>query len=420
MKVILAAKSVYPFHPFGGVQKYIYYFAKNLVRCGINVEIVAPQDARAARVEEYEGLSYRLLRPAIYQYLEYPVGWWGVHLFSRSLARYLKKTRFDLLHSFDLTGYQYLKIKSRKPVIAHIFTDNYLSNPISLTNISNIWNFTAARFDKIKEKKVKISPFDDLSVKAQYLGQYMFKVRPLHESLRRCDAAFFEDEIFRGDVAKLYRINLQKCSVVPVGIDIPCVEQALTRTSISRPGLGLGKEDIVLISVNRLAADKGVDKIITALERIVKDIPKLRLIMIGGGYQERELLEMIRQKDLTRYVRHLKNVPEEDLYQYYRLSDIYVCAFSYPGSSISTLEAMACSLPIITTAQPWLVEEGRNGLFLKDNEPGTIGDAVIRLIRENKLKSQGVLSRTMVQKFSWDNIAREAVRRYQDILKLDN
>ena len=111
--------------------------------------------------------------------------------------------------------------------------------------------------------------------------------------------------------------------------DLPCVEQTLAGHSMSRADIGLSAKDVVLISVNRLAADKGVDKIITALGMIVQQVPQVKLIIIGSGYQEKELLEMIVQKGLTKHVRHFKNVLEEDLYQYYRISDIYLCAFSY-------------------------------------------------------------------------------------------
>ena len=82
MKVILSAKSVFPFHPVGGVQKYVYYFAKALAGRGIDLEIVAPLDKGGLRTETYEGLKYTFIRPAIQQYLEYPIGWLCVHLFS--------------------------------------------------------------------------------------------------------------------------------------------------------------------------------------------------------------------------------------------------------------------------------------------------------------------------------------------------
>lgn len=416
MKVILAAKSVYPFHPFGGVQKYVYYFAKHLARQNIDLEIVAPADAGKPRIEKYDGLTYRLLNPSIYKYLEYPIGWLGVHLFSCSLAKYLRQTQFDVLHSFDLAGYQYLKTKNRKPVVAHIFTDNYLSNPISLSNIFNVLNLTAARFDKIKEKKVAISPFDHRAVKLQYLVQYLLKVKPLDQTLRQSDAVFFEDDIFLKEVGELYRLDSKKSHVLPVGVDLSFAESALGGRPLSRVDIGFSEQDIVLITVNRLAADKGVDKIIAALEMMVQQNSKIKLIIVGSGYQEKELLEMIAQKGLGKYVKHFKNVPEKDLDQYYKVSDIYLCAFSYPGSSVSTLEAMACSLPVITTAQPWLVREEENGLVLKTNDPVIIRDAVLRLVRENNLKGKGSISRSIVQKFGWQSIAEKAVEKYKGIL----
>src|SRR3989338_280058 len=417
MKIILAAKSVYPFHPFGGVQKYVYYFAKHLAGQNVDLEIVAPTDAGKPRVEKYDGLTYRLLSPSIYKYLEYPIGWLGVHLFSCSLAKYLRQTRFDVLHSFDLAGYQYLKTKNRKPVAAHIFTDNYLSNPIPLSNVFNVLNLTATRFDKIKEKKVAISPFDSWEVKLPYLVQYLLKVKPLYTSLRYSDAIFFEDDIFLREVGKLYRIDSKKSDVLPVGVDLSLREPALGERPLSRADIGLSPKDIVLITVNRLAADKGVDKIITAIEMIVQEISQIKLIIVGSGYQEKELLEMIVQKGLEKYVKHFKNIPEEKLYQYYKMSDIYVCAFSYPGSSVSTLEAMACSLPVVTAAQPWLIREGENGLVLKTNDPVVIRDAVLRLVRENNLKRQGSISRRIVEKFGWQNIAEKAVEKYKEILR---
>ena len=191
------------------------------------------------------------------------------------------------------------------------------------------------------------------------------------------------------------------------------MEQALAGHSMSREDIGLSAKDVVLISVNRLAADKGVDKIITALGMIVQQVPQVKLIIIGSGYQEKELLEMIVQKGLTKHVRHFKNVLEEDLYQYYRISDIYLCAFSYP-SNISVLEAMACSLPVITTAQPWLIQ-GQNGLFIENNHPVTICQAVLKLI-EQKIFVPGEMSRNISLDYDWPNVVKKAMGSYEQIM----
>ena len=416
MKVILSAKSVYPFHPIGGVQKYVYYFAKHLSQKGVDLEIVAPLDNGNPRTEIYEGLKYTFLKPAIYQYLEYPIGWLGVHLFSHSLNRYLKENQFDILHSFDLTGYQYGRNKVRRSVITHIFTDNYLSNPISLKNPLNLLNLTGNRFDRIKEEKVKISPFSDGATKLKYLAQYLFKIKPVYGSLKRSKAVFFEADIFQNEVNELYHLDPRKSAVVPVGTDIPFIEDVIKTASISRETLGLVDKDIVLITVNRLAADKGVDKIVLALENIVKEDPRAKLIIVGTGYQEGEIYKIIEQKSLKNYVRHFKNVPEEELYDYYNISDIYISAFSYPGSSVSTLEAMTCSLPVITTAQPWLVREGQNGVVLNSNDPKSIEGAVLKMIEKDNLKGQGKISRDIVEGFDWNLIAEKALAQYKELV----
>ena len=418
MRVILSAKSVYPFHPVGGVQKYVYYFAKHLARLGIELEIVAPLDNGKPRTEIYDGLKYRFLRPSIYRYLEYPVGWMGVHLFSRSLNQYLQTAQFDLLHSFDLTGYQYVCNARRRPVIAHIFTDNYLSNPISMKNPLSLFHLTGSKFDRIKETKVKISPFADKATKMKYWAQYLFKIKPMYQCLKRSDAIFYEADIFKDDVNQLYRLDPQKSAVIPVGADIPFIQKSIAEEHISREEFGFSQEDIILITVNRLAADKGVDKIVLALGRIVREMPQVKLIIVGSGYQEKEISALIDQQGLNGHVLHLKDIPEDSLYQYYNIADIYVSAFSYPGSSISTLEAMACALPVVTTAQPWLVRDGANGVYLESNDPARLAAAVLTMIKEDCLQEQGNVSRDIVEEFGWERIARQAFERYEKVLCL--
>ncbi len=417
MKVILAAKSVYPFHPIGGVQKYVYYYAQYLSKEGVDVEIVAPLDEGRPRTEKKEGLTYTLLAPAIYSYLEYPIGWFGVHLFSSSLAKYLQGISFDLLHSFDMTGYQYLKVKDRNPVVSQIYTDNYLCNPIATWNFFNIFSLLGYNTKDIRQKKIKLSSSADGRMILKFPAQYFFKIKPMSFCLDESDAIFLEDEIFRKDVVDLFNINPGKGYVVPVGVDVAFINAQASKHVISRQEIGFKDDDLILITVNRLAADKGVDQVILALDLLKKEIPNVKLIIIGQGYQEKELLKIIAEKGLSPYIRHYKHIPEEKLYAFYKISDIYISAFSYPGSSLSTLEAMACSLPIITTAQPWLVEDNKNGFFLKNNDPQVIKEAVLNLVRQKALEFQGQGSREKIKEYDWQVIVRKAKKQYETILK---
>ncbi len=416
MKIILSAKSVYPFHPVGGVQKYVYYFARHLVAQGVDVEIVAPCDSGQPRQEIFEGIKYALLKPAIYHYLEYPIGWLGVHLFSRSLAKYLRNKNFDVLHGFDMTAYQYAQQKNRRPVITQIFTDNYLCNPISSINPLKFFHFTGIQFSDIKDKKIAISRSSSLFVKTKYFFQYWFKIKPMHKLLRESDRVLIEAEIFKKDIFSLFDLEQAKCSVLPVGVDFAAIQTACREELLTREDVGLKQEDCVLITVNRLAADKGVDKIILAMAEVVPQNPKVKLIIIGAGYQEEEIKQLIERHGLSQHVVHIRNIEEKKLYSFYKISDIFICAFSYPGSSLSTVEAMACGLPIITTAQPWLVPEGANGIVLDNNSPQLIVQAVLRLIEENQLRRRGQLSQEIARQDTWPSIAQRAIRKYESLL----
>ncbi len=412
MKIILAAKSVYPFHPFGGVQKYVYYFAKHLLKAGVDVEIIAPLDDGKPRMEYFEGIKYTLIGPSISSYLELPVGWLGVHWFARNLAHYLKDKPFDILHSFDMTGLYYLNVVGRKPVIAHIFSDNYLCNPITVTKYLGLFGYKPR---DIKKTKVALSPFSGPGTIARYPAQYLFKTRPMLKYLTESEQVLVEGEFFRQEITGLFRLDPAKVSVLPVGVDMEYVRQRAEVSALTKTQLGFSEKDVILLTVNRLAADKGVDKIILALKVIRQSNPAVKLVIVGKGYQEQELLSLINAGGLKEHVRLFKDVREEDLAGYYKVSDLYICAFSYPGSSVSVLEAMAVGLPVVTTAQPWLVSGGRNGVFIANNEPSTIAQAVISLAAGD-LKAKAAVSLDLIKDHDWLQIVRRAQGFYQKIL----
>ena len=77
---------------------------------------------------------------------------------------------------------------------------------------------------------------------------------------------------------------------------------------------------------------------------------------------------------------------------------------------------MACSLPVITTAQPWLVREGRNGIVLDSNDPKSIEEAVLKMIERDNLKGQGKISRDIVEGFDWNLITEKALAQYKELV----
>ncbi len=412
MKVVLAAKSVYPFHPFGGVQKYVYYYALALHRLGIDVTVVAPLDDGQPREELVEGVKFVLLKPSIYKYLELPVGWLGVHRFAHSLDEYLAGIEFDILHSFDMVGLTYAKRSVRKKVIGHIFTDNFLVNPIGFAHLGDFLGVTTA---KIKQEKLALTIKDDVKQKLLYPWQYIFKVFPMHAYVNDCDIVCVEDQSFVDDVCQIYQLSSKTLRVLPVGVHVGASLDGLKRSQM-RKEYGFDPGDIVLITVNRLAADKGIDQLIKAVALLRTVDLRYKLLIVGQGYFEAELLRLIDDLGLSGAVRHVKSVPEGMLLNYYQLADIYVCAFSYAGSSVSSLEAMSVGLPIVTTAQPWLAR-GIEGLFCKDNQPVKLVKAIRELTERSMHQPLIEKARQTALNYTWDALAKEGLTMYKELVR---
>lgn len=105
-------------------------------------------------------------------------------------------------------------------------------------------------------------------------------------------------------------------------------------------------------------------------------------------------------------------IPWEEMPDFYRHLDVLLCASTNEGSCRTVLEAMACGVPVISTAvgeAPQLIEPGVNGLIVSLNglEPDNVGKLVnaIELFREiSSLRDMRKAARQSVMKYSWPNV----------------
>jgi glycosyltransferase involved in cell wall biosynthesis len=99
-------------------------------------------------------------------------------------------------------------------------------------------------------------------------------------------------------------------------------------------------------------------------------------------------------------------VPQDEMPGFYGSIDVYVCASSSEGFSLSVLEAAACGRPIVSTrvgGSEELIEDGVNG-FLVDRDVEAIRGK-LELLRDDRelARSMGIAARrTVEERWSWD------------------
>ena len=385
MKVIIATKSVFHLHNYGGEPKYIYYLNKYLVEMGVDVEIIAPLNRTKKRMEIYEGIKYVFIPPMIDRRIS---AIWHL-LFSTNLAIHLRKKEFDILHSYEMIPYTYLHFKNRAPTIIQ---------PFGLEPFTNLSHLKAIEENVVKRIYVR-----------------HFLQHPWKYCITHADAVAIEGDFQTEQMERLFGVNKEKLFNLPVGVDISSIKERLEEKKVLRKDLGLNDDDFVLISVNRFDSDKGVNYLVDAFNIIKQNLNNAKLILVGTGHEEERIMNQVRNCKLNKDVIHLKNVPEDLLYYYYGLSDLYISPTLQDDFMMGILEAMVCGLPIVSTGQDFLVRSGANGFVVPKRDPQAIADAVLRIYDGDKYKVMGNVSRKMVKDYDMKIIAKTAIVEYEKL-----
>lgn len=198
------------------------------------------------------------------------------------------------------------------------------------------------------------------------------------------------------------------------------------RQEAIRQAAGLAAGETCLLYVGRFSAEKGPRELLRALA-LVKEPP--RLIMIGQG-PEREWCEnFARERALP--VHFAGYVANEELYNYYSLAKVVVIpSVTRPelkeAWSLTVNECMNQGCAVIASdavgaAAGGLVEEGRTGLIVPEQNPAALAAAIERLVSDASLReAMGAAARAKIAKWDYSAMAegfRQAVALMEGLRK---
>ncbi|MEO6809279.1 MAG: glycosyltransferase [Isosphaeraceae bacterium] len=158
----------------------------------------------------------------------------------------------------------------------------------------------------------------------------------------------------------------------------PTVDRAEVRAS-----LGLPTDAPLALFVGRLAAQKGVDDLLKALDLLQHVRPDLRTLIVGDGPLRGDLEELanaFRLGGSARFLGHRDDVP-----RLLAAADLLVLPSLYEGLPNVVLEAMRFRVPVVATAAPGtteVVNDGQTGLLVPPRAPKELARAIRTLLDE--------------------------------------
>jgi phosphatidylinositol alpha-mannosyltransferase len=229
-------------------------------------------------------------------------------------------------------------------------------------------------------------------------------IRKIHGRIAVSAAArHFIDRFFPGDY-----------KVIPNGVDVDRFARAVP---IARWEDGTKN----ILFVGRFEPRKGLLHLLKAYRILRKTGCDCRLLVVGGGPQDREMRRYLATRKLGG-VEFLGRVSDDERDALFKTADIYCSpATGRESFGIVLLEAMAAGTAIVASdihGYKGVVRRGREGLLVPPGQPKAIAAALAQLLGNDELRaSMAASGLERAQEFSWERVTQKVEEYYGFVIR---
>ncbi len=176
----------------------------------------------------------------------------------------------------------------------------------------------------------------------------------------------------------------------------------------------------VIGTVSRLEPIKGNRYFIGSIPEVTKVFPALRVIIVGGGSEKKELERYVERLGLSKNVIFVG--PCNDIREILSIFDIFVLSSLNEGMGRCLLEAQILGVPVVATKVggiPEVVRDGVTGILVSSRKPDMMAKAIIKLLKDKSLreKMSEEAKRWVDSRFSLKILVRKLSDLYNELIK---
>ena len=182
-------------------------------------------------------------------------------------------------------------------------------------------------------------------------------------------------------------VAAERITLVPNGVDIEKFKMDSLPDTRLADSLGVTGKN-VLGFAGSFYAYEGLHTLIDALPKVVASRPNVKLLLVGGGFQEEALRRQVEQLGVSDHVVFVGRVPHDQVSRYYDLVDVFV----YPRISMRLTEIVTPLKPLEAMAQGRLVaasdvgghremmRDGVNAVLFRSGDSDSLAHCVLDLL----------------------------------------
>jgi glycosyltransferase involved in cell wall biosynthesis len=338
-------------NPFG-VSGSVESFRKEFERLGHTVYIFAP------RWKEYVDKNPNIFRyPSIETNIKIKFPLPIPH--SRKISKFLENLELDIIHSQhpNLLGSAAARWARRKK-IPLVFTWHTLYDQYT--------HF----FPLIPEK----------------LGAW-WAIRNARNYANKADAVITPTPSV-AEIIKKWGVTNENITAIPTGVEEDQFENP-DRAGV-REKYGIKNDEILLLLVSRLTAEKNILFLAGAVKDILNKNTSVKFMICGDGDLKDNMKEIFQKSGLSGKIIFTGIVSDTEKKNYFAAGDVFVFTSKSETQGMILTEAMYSGLPIVAvraTGAQDIVENGRTGFLVRENKK-EFGEVAQKLIDDANLRKK--------------------------------
>jgi glycosyltransferase involved in cell wall biosynthesis len=400
LRMVITARSIYPIHGVGGLERHIHDLVRHLAAIGVRVHVVTRPPVNMAPRDAPTLASDR-------------IGWSFVPYWSFPLAGRRGTTVLDRSTAYPLFG---LRAGARAAGLAAAGEADVVYG-----HGASVLGYARARRRGAVACPMIFNPhgLEEFGGPGQPAAKHV-GYAPLRAAARYCaraaDRVISTDQCLVPAIGRHLRIPKDRIRVVPNAVDLDACDASAEEVAARalRARLSMPPGTRVLLSAGRLEHNKGFHVLARALSDLLPrdgsgpavGRPDWRWVLVGDGPARPRLERAIREHGIASRTLMAGHVSTPELHGWYRAADVFVHPTLYEGSSVVTLEAMTHALPVVATMAgglPDKVVPGATGWLVEPGDPAELSRAISEALEDPpRLPGFGRAARSLVEaRFSW-------------------
>lgn len=256
------------------------------------------------------------------------------------------------------------------------------------------------------------------------------RLRVEKEAIKKADMIISLAKSEKNSLIKLYHATPSKVKVIPGGVNLKKFKPLPKEKA--RKILSIDENKFVLLYVGRLEWRKGIGTLITAGNLLKKEIPNLKIIIVGGKIFGKEknaldvkeyerLNEKAKKENVKDIINFVGMVSHKNLKYFYSSADALIIPSYYEPFGLVALEGMSSKTPVIASAVGGLketIKHKKTGLLFKTRNPVDLAKKIKMLYSSKSLQKKLIKNafNFVSKNYSWPLITRKIIKEYKNLL----